>query len=128
LYELPKGSTSVTAVSINDSTLRAGAMQWDGKYLAFANGSLGTINQLQVSGSTATLAGTTTLGSTGWVWQFWIPNVPKKGKAQATRIVAPTVASNDYVGYWNYPAGGSATKTITGLSEPDGATVSVLKS
>lgn len=128
LFELPRGSTTLTSIAITNSSLLAGAMQWDGKYLAFANGSHGTIEQLAVSGSTATLAGTTALDSTGWVWQFWIPGVPPKSKAQATRLIAPTVTSNDYVGYWNYPAGGSATKTITGLSEPDGATLSVVKS
>lgn len=42
---------------------------------------------------------------------------------------APTYAGTDgaIAGYWTYPAGASATKTITGFSQPDGATLSTIK-
>ncbi len=41
-------------------------------------------------------------------------------------MIAPTyISSDDYVGYWNYPAGGNATKTIGGLSQPDGVALSL---
>jgi hypothetical protein len=43
-------------------------------------------------------------------------------------VIAPTdISSAPVVGYWNYPAGGTATKTITGLDEPDGAALSTKK-
>jgi hypothetical protein len=41
-------------------------------------------------------------------------------------VIAPTyISSDDYVGYWNYPAGGDATKMIGGPSQPDGVALSV---
>ncbi len=124
LFEMPKGSTTIDQIAISDSSILAGAMMWDGKYLAFTNGSIGTIEQLQVSGSSASVVGSTTLNGTDWVWQFWIPGVPTSG--EATRVIAPTyISSDDYVGYWNYPAGGDATKMIGGLSQPDGVALSV---
>jgi hypothetical protein len=48
-----------------------------------------------------------------------------KGK----RSIAPTYAGSrsGEVGYSQYPAGGNATKTITGFSQPDGATLSTIK-
>ncbi len=121
LYELPAGSSTVTSVAVSGASgLRAGSMQWDGKYLAFGSGAQGTIYQIQLSGSTGTVVGSTGLTGTGWVWQFWI---------KKPRIIAPTYAGSAgaIAGYWNYPAGGSATKTITGFSQPDGATISTIK-
>lgn len=118
LFELPKGSSTVTTVSVSGaSNLRAGPMQWDGKYLAFGSGATGTIYQIALSGSTGSVEGSTQLDGTGWVWQFWIAGA---------RVVAPTYAGSGgaEVGYWKYPAGGAATKTITGFYQPDGATIS----
>jgi hypothetical protein len=125
LYEVPKGSQTVKSIAVTTSVL-AGSMQWDGKYLAFTDGSGGTIEQLQVSGSSGSIVGSTSLNGTGPVWQFWIPAVPKGGGTEATRIIAPTyVSSDDYVGYWAYPGGGNATKRIGNLQQPDGAALSV---
>jgi hypothetical protein len=118
LFELAKGSSTVTTVSVSGTNgLRAGPMQWDGKYLAFGSGAAGTLYQIALSGSTGSIEGSTQLDGTGWVWQFWIAGA---------RVVAPTYAGSGgaEVGYWNYPAGGDATKTITGFYQPDGATIS----
>jgi hypothetical protein len=121
LYELPAGSATVTSIAVSGASgLRAGSMQWDGKYLAFGSGAQGTIYQIQLSGSTGTVVGSTGLTGAGYVWQFWI---------KKTRIIAPTYGGSvgAIAGYWSYPAGGSATKTITGFSQPDGATLSTIK-
>jgi hypothetical protein len=125
LFELPSGSTTLQQIAVTTSAL-AGSMQWDGKYLAFTDGSRGTIEQLQVSGSTGSIVGSTTLNNTGAVWQFWVPGVANESGSEATRAIAPTSASsNDYVGYWNYPAGGNAVKKINNLADPDGVALSV---
>jgi hypothetical protein len=128
LYEVPKGASSVTTMTVNGS-VSIGSMMWDGKYLALASGVSGNIAQMQIDGATATVVNTTTLAGSGTIWQFWIPGVPKaKKQQQASSIIAPTSTSSaGFVGYWNYPAGGSATKMITGLDEPDGVAVSTLK-
>jgi hypothetical protein len=56
-----------------------------------------------------------------WLWQFWITK-------QDTRVVAPvSYGSTEYVGYWDYPAGGTPTNTINGFTQVDGATVSTIQ-
>ncbi len=92
LFELPSGSATVQQIAVTTSAL-AGSMQWDGKYLAFTDGSQGTIEQLQVSGSTGSIVGSTTLDNTGAVWQFWVPGVANEAGSEATRVIAPTSAS-----------------------------------
>jgi hypothetical protein len=125
LYELPKGSTTVQSIAVTTGLL-AGAMQWDGKDLAFTDGSAGTIEQLQVSGSKGSIVGSTSLDGTGPVWQFWLPAVPKGGGASAKRVIAPTyVSSEAFVGYWPYPRGGNSAKRIGNVQQPDGVALSV---
>jgi hypothetical protein len=121
LYELPKNSSTVKTVSVSGvSGLKAGPMQWDGKYLTFATGATQPLYQIALSGSGGSIAGNTQLTGTGWVWQFWID-----GK----KVIVPTYAGSDpaEVGYFNYPAGGSAKKSISGFDQPDGATISTQK-
>jgi hypothetical protein len=128
LFELPAGSANITSISVSgDSGLKAGPVQWDGKYLAFGSGATGMIYQIALSGSTGSIEGSTSLAGTGWVWQFWIAKT--QGVHQGPRIIVPTYAgsASAEVGYFNYPAGGSPTQTITGFSQPDGATLSVIK-
>ena len=126
LYEVAAGSNSATAVSVSGANgLEPGSIQWDGKDLAFANSDGGTLYQIAVSGSSGSIVGSTTLNGTGNVWQFWLMNTSGK-KSKKERVIAPTVNTGGMgeVGYWKYPAGGTATKTITGSSFPDGAAVS----
>jgi hypothetical protein len=128
LFELPKHGKNLIPISVDSSTLKSGPMQWDGEYLAIGSGAAGTIYQIALSGSMGTVEGTTTLNNTDWVWQSWITGA-KKGQ-QGTRIIAPTYLSSiAYAGYWNYPAGGTATKMISlpSYSQPDGVTLSTGK-
>src|ERR1700678_3845689 len=120
LFELPKNESKFSAVAVSGSHgLEAGPMQWDGKALAFDSGASSTIYQIGFAKSGGSIAGSTVLNGVGFVWQFWID-----GK----RLIGPTYGGTDgpVVGYFKYPAGGSATKTITGFSQPDGAAVSTV--
>lgn len=130
LFELPAGSTNVATVTVNSTAIKPGPMQWDGKYLTVGSGSTGTIYQIAIAPSGGTVAGTTTLNNTGWVWQYWIVHTQGTKKVpQGTSMIAPTDigSTQNYVGYWPYPAGGTATKTIVGPSSPDGAALSTIK-
>jgi hypothetical protein len=131
LFELPAGGSNVFSVSVGGAgSLKAGPVQWDGKYLAVGSGALGTIYQLQISPSNASVVGSTVLAGTGWVWQSWIAKTQgTKHVPEGTRIIAPTYAGTGgtETGYWKYPAGGNPTKIITGFYQPDGATLSTLK-
>jgi hypothetical protein len=129
LYEVAAGSDSATTVSVSGASgLLPGSLQWDGKDLAFSADDAGTLYQIAVTGSSGSVVGSTTLNGTGNVWQFWLTDTTGK-KSKKERAIAPTLNGSDVgeVGYWKYPAGGNATKTITGSSEPDGAAISTLK-
>ena len=129
LFELPKGSSTVTTVGVSGAGgLSPGSIQWDGTDLAFGAGNGPTLYQIALSGSTGSVVSSTSLSGAAAVWQFWITNNLGGKKHKGLRVIAPTISgSNGIVGYWNYPAGGSATQTITGLDEPDGAALSTKK-
>lgn len=130
LYELPKGSSTVAAVPVSGASgLTAASIQWDGIDLAFGAGAGPTLYQIQLSGSSGSVVGSTSLSGAGAVWQFWITKNLGGKNHQGLRVVAPTfINSTPLVGYFNYPAGGTATKTITnGLQQPDGAALSTKK-
>lgn len=123
LLELPHGGSGLANISVSQSIANAGQVQWDGTYLAVEDLSHPTIYQFQVSGSAATLKGTTQLtGAGSWGGQSWI--------RAGTVIVpyAPSGSSPSAVGYWKYPAGGAPTKTIKkhlGSGVLAGVTISV---
>lgn len=125
LLELPHGGSSLTTISVDQTIATAGEVQWDGTYVAIEDLYHPVIYQFQVSGSAATLKGTTQLtGAGNWAAQSWIDG--------GTVIVpyAATGSSPSAVGYWKYPAGGSATKVIKKRLGPGtlaGVTVSVRK-
>jgi hypothetical protein len=112
--ELPSGGTSFEKISLNQKIGFGGGVQWDGTHVAVADRDTNVIYQFAISGTKGNEVGSTPLIGASDVNQFWIedPNV----------IGADPGAAN--VMFWNYPAGGSRTKTIGGLVEPVGVTVS----
>ncbi len=60
--------------------------------------------------------------------QFWIPRVDRGPKHRyGTQLIGPDQnGANTLI--WDYPSGGSPIKTISGESDPVGATVSLAKS
>lgn len=119
LVELPQGAGTFTNIGIDQAISVPGGVQWDGKYVAISdeNGpGAGSIYQFSISGSTGTKVTTSTLSGSQNIHQFWIDPERK-------RVVAPS-ASLSTVGYWKFPAGGDATKTISGLNIPEGVAIS----
>jgi hypothetical protein len=117
LAELPKGGRRLYTVSLDQYIGYAGAVQWDGKHLAVGDEGAQpsvTIYQFSVRHRRGTKTGSTVLGGTFELNQFWIEG--------------STVVGADYgyydVRYWSYPAGGSPTKVITGFSFPYGTAIS----
>lgn len=130
LFELPAGGSSFTTIPVSGAgSLRSASVQWDDTDLAVGSGAGSTLYQIQLSGSSGKVVGSTTLGGAGSVWQFWITHVLGGKKHKGVRVVAPSYGGTGgaEVGYWNYPAGGNPTKTITGASQPDGAALSTRK-
>jgi NHL repeat len=127
LAELPKGSSTFTNITLNRVIYFPGGVQWDGKYMAVGDQEAGgddfvsSVHQVQVSGSNGTVVSTTRLAGAEDVPQFWI---------QGSNVIGPNIEFSYHDSaavFWAYPAGGKAKKTITGLAEPLGATVSLAK-
>lgn len=115
--ELTSGSSSFSTLTINQSIGFPGGVQWDGAHLAIGDQSAAVIYQFSISGSTGTKVGSTPLTGSKDVVQFWI---------QGKKVIGPD-AGLAHVAFYKYPAGGSPIKTIAGLGEPVGATVSKAK-
>jgi hypothetical protein len=129
LAELPRGGSALKKVTLNKSVGFPGAVQWDGQFVDVGDQGTNDIYQFTIAGSSGTLEGTTHLGGATDVVEFWISRFGG-GRAQPN---GATVVGADFGGeyfggqvlYWNYPAGGNPTKTITkNLSFPYGVTVS----
>ncbi|HEX3370359.1 MAG TPA: hypothetical protein VHS56_12335 [Candidatus Cybelea sp.] len=114
--ELPKrgGGFHVTKMQADANT--PGGVQFDGKYVAVGVKGTGLVYGL--NGPTGKVAQTITLKSGTDVQQFWIAGAS---------LIGPNEENGGTVGYWHYPAGGSPSKTIGGLTYPFGATVSAAK-
>ena len=116
--ELPKGGSGLIKLTLNQSLEAAGAVQWDGRYLAIGDDEVNKIYRFAISGSSGTLEDTVSLGDAQTVMQWWI---------QGKKVIgADDIPST--VWYWDYPAGGNSIKAITkGVFHPFGATISVAK-
>lgn len=119
LAELPRGKVTFTNISVDQTITVPGGVQWNGGNVAVAdeNGpGNGVIYEFSISGSGATEVSATTLDQSQNIHQFWIDPA-------GTRVVVPS-ASLGTVGYWNFPAGGTPTKTISGLNIPEAVALS----
>jgi hypothetical protein len=118
MAELPKGGTTLVAVTLNQPISIPGGVHWDGKYLAVGDqvciNCASIIYEFSMSGSIGSKVGETDLTNSCDVIKFWL---------QGKRVIAPNDCTPNVM-YFKYPAGGDPTKTITGVSEPVAATVS----
>jgi hypothetical protein len=112
--ELPKGSTSFRKISLNQHINSPNGVQWDGTHMAVEDGSVGVIYRFAISGMKGAEVGSTPLIGSSNVVDFWI---------DGSKVIGPNNEAGS-VTFWNYPAGGSGTKTIGGFVQPIGATVS----
>ena len=128
LAELPNGGNSLEPISLNQNVGQLSIVQWDGKYLAvggvspYYSHNPVTVYQVQVSGSQATVEGTTLLRSRSnspVFTQFWI---------QGKTIIQRSRDSRQ-IGMWRYPAGGDPVKLIRHVPATDiwGIAVSLAK-
>ncbi len=113
--ELPKGGKALKSITLNQTFGGSGGVEWDGTYVVVGDDDTNNIYRFAISGSKGTLQGTTTLENALGVTEFWI---------QGSTVIAG-YGDADVVAYWDYPAGGSPTKTITkAIDGPYGVTIS----
>lgn len=117
LAELPKGTKTFTSIQVNRKIKAVGSIQWDGKHIAVTDtqASPPTIYRYSISGSAATLAGTTKLSGATRVAETWIFD---------GHVFGAVDYYNLGVGMWKYPGGGSPIKTIP-IDPAGGVTVSI---
>ena len=113
IAELPKGGSTFTNIALNQKLTDLRTMRWDGAYITVASGS--AIYRLQFSGSSGTVVGKTALkGFWGRDGGYWI-----QGDTAIGPHVSPGAHTHNgrYLGFWHYPEGGRAFKTIKTLSK-----------
>lgn len=125
-YELRKGRKELVPISFDPSIAVRGHIQWDGSYLTIENAGYNEsprIYQVQISGSTGTVVGTTHLLGAFSAGNSWI---------LGNRVIAP-FWTNEYgatkVGFWKYPQGGQPVRVKRdrryGFSGANSVTVSI---
>lgn len=116
--ELPHGSNSFTDIALNQFINEpGGGVQWNGTSVAVGDSTTDVIYRFTISGTHGTEVGSTSLDGASDVVQFSI---------RGSKVVGPYSPS---VGIWNYPAGGTAIKTLEGgaFNEAIGSAISVVK-
>jgi hypothetical protein len=117
LLKLAKnGKQFGTAFNLNSTDKNPTGVQWDGKYVAVGNRGSGVV--YRVDGTTGKTVQTITLKNGLNVEQFWLAG---------STLIGPNFQVSGAVAYWRYPAGGSATKTLSSFSEPFATTLSPAK-
>lgn len=112
--ELPEGSGTFTDISLNQSIGMPGGVQWNHNEIVVGDQQNPYIYRFRISGSSGTEVGETPLEGGEDVVQFCI---------QGKRVVGPNADSGNAM-IWKYPKGGSAIKTLSGLSLPFGTVIS----
>jgi hypothetical protein len=109
---LPKGQSGIGGLDLKVGISYPGGIQWDGKYVAVGDAKGAVIYQTSL---------TDIIGSTPLIGAFEVFHFFIKGK---TVVAADVGRQLGAVEFYNYPAGGSALKTITGLGRPIGVAIS----
>jgi len=116
--EIPAGQNQFTLIKFTNCTCGPSKMQWDGSYLTFEdpgpNGNALFIDQLSISGKTATLISSIQFlgGGTKNLYGFWIQDGSLF--AMLKKILKK---NNEGVGVWSYPSGGNPTAKFYGLTK-----------
>jgi hypothetical protein len=122
LAELPKGGSTLGTVTTSGISGLGAGVAWDGKYITVGLGRpSSTIYQLKVSGSAATIAGTTTISGNPGLGKYLVVT---KGLKQGNIVIDPEVGGTKDVGVFKYPSGSGPVKTITGFQNPAAVAIS----
>lgn len=98
-----------TDISLDKTLTYMGTVQWDGSYITVASANV--VYQIEVSGSTGSVVGETTLAK-GWQRRpiYWIQDGVVLGDHTSREH------GGRHLGLWRYPVGGRAFKVLKTLS------------
>ena len=114
LAEIPSGQTGFTNITLDKSFAFAGALAWDGGDLAVGDYESKVIYEFSIGGDTGKEVRATHLKRANFPIGSWI---------QGSTVIGPNDDSANVM-FWRYPKGGLPFKTIGGLHNPWGSTVS----
>jgi hypothetical protein len=123
--ELPAGGHKLREITLNESFKGAGGIQWDGKYLAIGDSGAGVVYRFDISGSTGTEVGSTQLGRSTTIDQFYIE--PSNFGQGPRKLIDPAIRYQSGPGsveFFGYPSGGSSTRKLSKFSTPYAVVVS----
>ena len=116
LDELKKGSSSLFTVGLKNigktSASAYAGLAWDSKYVVLASDT--DAYRYKIHGGVGTPEGATVFKGASEVYGMWLG---------LNEIIVPSDGTENVL-FYEYPAGGNPTKTITGFSQPRAATVS----
>lgn len=122
LAELPKGSSTFITITLNRAVQSPGSMQWDGKDLVVEDGgktssSAAVLYRFAIDGSSGSEVSATTLSDSVADAQFLIHD----------RTVIGPLSNNSVqgIGFWRFPRGGMAFRTISTHYMPSGEALSL---
>jgi hypothetical protein len=114
MAELPYGGSSFSRISIDQSVGQPGQLQWDGSYITYEAVNFGAvkISRLSISGSEATIVGTTKLKT--------LNRGAQESFIVGGQVIVPHplrgVRAN-VISFFNYPKGGKPTRTIRHIGD-----------
>ncbi len=117
LAEIPGGQMAFTNITVDKSIAYAGALAWIRGDLAVGDYESKVIYEFSISGDSGTEVRATHLKRSSFPIGFWI---------QGSTVIGPNDDSANVM-FWRYPKGGFPFKTIGGLHNPWGSTVSRAK-
>jgi hypothetical protein len=123
--ELPAGGHKLRAITLNESFKGPGGIQWDGKHLAIGDSGAGVVYRFNVSGSAGTEVGSTQLGRTMTINQFYIE--PSNFGQGTRKLIDPVMRDQSGPGsvhFFDYPSGGRSTRKLPRFSTPYAVVVS----
>ena len=131
LAELPSAGATLQTISLSANVGFPGGIAWDGAYVAIGDQYYQTqhkaaIFQYSISGSAGTLEGTTTLPDSCDALQFAISSGGSKKEQQGNTVIVPDACSNS-AAFYDYPAGGGPSVTLSGFQYPVAAALSLVK-
>ena len=112
--ELPRGSSSLKLVTLNQSFNVPGGVGWDGKHVVVGDSKISTLYRFAISASVGTKVGSPRLRQGRFVTQFLFAG----GDVIAANFKGASAMS------WKYPGGGAPAKIIKGFGEPFGVALS----
>jgi hypothetical protein len=105
LAELPRGLKTITNLSLAGAFYPDSDIEWDGAYLAVADGFAGAVDRISVSGSSATIVSTVPLQH----WRFH-PAARQVWIYHNRLITSP--GRHDAAAVWHYPEGGEPFRRL----------------